>query len=104
MFFEAHSSEREVLSAAGKGAAIDLVSMDLQMPVCDGIEAMQQIRSVRERSNWGKTVLFVMTGEESPSDRMAAGAAGGDEFFVKPVVIKQLDRVLKQYFPAFEGS
>jgi hypothetical protein len=27
-----------------------------------------------------------------------------DEFFVAPVVVKQLDHVVKRYFPAFVGS
>ena len=97
-------SQRQALSATGHGSPIELVLMDLQMPVCDGIEAMQQIRSLEERNNWPKSYLFVMTGQDSPSDKTAAEAAGGDEFFVKPVIIKQLDRVLDRYFPAFEAS
>jgi hypothetical protein len=35
---------------------------------------------------------------------MAASGAGADEFFVTSVVIKQLDHVVKRYFPAFVGS
>lgn len=97
-------SQRQALSAAGQGSPIELVFMDLQMPVCDGIEAMQQIRSLEERNNWSKSYKFIMTGQDSLSDRTAAEAAGGDEFFVKPVIIKQLDRVLNRYFPAFEAS
>jgi signal transduction histidine kinase/ActR/RegA family two-component response regulator len=96
-------SQHQALSASGDGSAIELVFMDLQMPVCDGIEAMQQIRSLEERNNWSKSLLFVMTGQDSPSDRVAADGAGADEFFVKPVVIKQLDRVIAQFFPAFKG-
>ncbi|KAJ5678345.1 histidine kinase HHK3 [Penicillium maclennaniae] len=97
-------SHQQALAASGAGTAIELVFMDLQMPVCDGIEAMQQIRSLEKHNQWGTTLIFVMTGQDSPSDRIAANGAGADEFFVKPVVIKQLDRVIKRYFPAFEPS
>lgn len=97
-------SQQQALAASGDGTAIELVFMDLQMPVCDGIEAMQQIRSLEKNHNWGKSLLFVMTGQDSPADIIAANGAGADEFFVKPVVIKQLDRVIKQYFPAFQAS
>lgn len=79
---------------------IQLVFMDLQMPICGGIEATQQIRALEKLNNWKKSVFFVMTGQDSPADRNAAEHAGADEYFVKRVVIKQLDRVVKQYFPA----
>jgi CheY-like chemotaxis protein len=81
---------------------IQLIFMDLQMPICGGIEATQQIRALEQRHKWKKSFLFVMTGQDSPADRKAAEEAGADEYFVKPVVPKQLDRVLKQYFPAFD--
>lgn len=85
-------------------SSIQLIFMDLQMPVCGGIEATQQIRALEKSNNWRKSFLFVMTGQDSPADRNAAEEAGADEYFVKPVVIKQLDRVVRQYFPAFGGG
>ncbi|KAJ5628491.1 histidine kinase HHK3p [Penicillium lividum] len=95
-------SRCQSLSAAGNGAPIGLVFIDLQMPVCEGIEATKQIRLLEQQNQWGKIALFIMTGQNSPSDRAAAEVAGADEYLVKPVVIKQLDRFVKQYFPAFE--
>lgn len=89
---------------ADSDSAIQLIFMDLQMPVCGGIEATQQIRALEKTNNWRKSFLFVMTGQDSPADRKAAEEAGADEYFVKPVVIKQLDRVVRQYFPAFGGG
>ncbi|KAJ5880819.1 uncharacterized protein N7473_011872 [Penicillium subrubescens] len=82
-------------------SSIQLIFMDLQMPVCGGIEATQQIRALEKSNNWRNAFLFVMTGQDSSADRNAAEEAGADEYFVKPVVIKQLDRVVRQYFPAF---
>ncbi|KAJ5972555.1 histidine kinase HHK3 [Penicillium vulpinum] len=83
-------------------AAIELIIMDLQMPVCGGIEATQQIRLLEKQNNWRECVLFIVTGQDSPADRIAAEAVGADEYFVKPVSIKLLDRSIKKYFDSFE--
>jgi signal transduction histidine kinase/CheY-like chemotaxis protein len=85
-------------------AAIQLVIMDLQMPGCDGIEATRQIRLLEKQNKWRECVVFIVTGQDSPADRKAAENAGADEYFVKPVGIKLLDRSVKQYFDAFEIS
>ncbi|KAJ5489318.1 hypothetical protein N7539_004208 [Penicillium diatomitis] len=83
---------------------IEMIFMDLQMPVCGGVEATQQIRELESSNDWSKSLVFVMTGQDSPSDRKATELVGVNEYFVKPVVVKQLDRVVKTYFPSFMES
>ncbi|KAM0421155.1 hypothetical protein ACHAPT_011047 [Fusarium lateritium] len=85
-------SKHQSLSSAGGGDAINLILMDLQMPVCDGIEATRQIRLLEKQANCQPSVLFIVTGQDSLSDREAANSAGADEYLVKPVGIKLLDR------------
>lgn len=51
---------------------IQLIFMDLQMPVCGGIEATQQIRALEQGHQWRKSFWFVMTGQDSLGDRKAA--------------------------------
>ncbi|KAJ3536449.1 hypothetical protein NM208_g6709 [Fusarium decemcellulare] len=97
-------AQNQALSSAGKEEAIQLVLMDLQMPVCDGIEATRQIRLLEKQVGRQASVLFVVTGQDSASDREAASGAGADEYLVKPVGIKILDGELKRYFPAFMGN
>lgn len=82
---------------ASGGAQVGLILMDLQMPVCDGISATQQIRALEKTE--GRAVLFIVTGQDSTLDREAASAAGADDYLVKPVGIKLLDSSLKGYFP-----
>ena len=84
-------------------AAIQLIIMDLQMPKCDGIEATRRIRLLEKENQWRESVLFIVTGQDSPTDRKAAEGAGAEEFFVKPVGVKLLDRSVKKYFDAFEA-
>jgi CheY-like chemotaxis protein len=78
----------------------DLVLMDLQMPICDGIEATRQIRELEMDHGRGRCVLFIVTGQDSPADRKGATDAGADGYLVKPVGPKVLDRWVKQWFPA----
>jgi CheY-like chemotaxis protein len=94
--------QQQSASAAGRGAGIELVLMDLQMPVCDGIEATRRIRLLEEENSWRRSVVFIVTGQDSPADRASAEDAGADDFMVKPVGIKLLDCGVQRYFPAFE--
>ncbi|KAL4863482.1 hypothetical protein BDV12DRAFT_189675 [Aspergillus spectabilis] len=93
--------QRQSSSAASKLPPIELIFMDLQMPVCDGIQATQQIRALEQQNDWAKALILVMTGQDSVDDKKAAEEAGGDQYFVKPVIIQQLDRVVKRHFPMF---
>lgn len=95
-------SQRQSTSIANNDSPIELILMDLQMPVCDGIEATRQIRSLEQRNNWARVLVLVMTGQDTVADRTAAQEAGGDKYLVKPVVIEQLDRIVKRWFPMFE--
>ncbi|CAO2655958.1 Nn.00g047610.m01.CDS01 [Neocucurbitaria sp. VM-36] len=77
----------------------ELVFMDLQMPVCDGIEATRQMRALEKKNGWKKSVICIITGQDSPSDRTHAEDAGADGYLVKPVGPRVLDRWVKQWFP-----
>ncbi|KAJ9424557.1 hypothetical protein QL093DRAFT_2218845 [Fusarium oxysporum] len=86
----------ELFKKQQTSSPIDLILMDLQMPVCDGISATRQIRALEKTS---KSVLFIVTGQDSQMDREAASKAGADNYLVKPVGIRMLDSSLKRYFP-----
>lgn len=77
----------------------DLVLMDLQMPVCDGITATRRIREAEKENGWPRSVIIIVTGQDSASDRIEADEAGADGFLVKPVGPKVMDRWLKRWFP-----
>ncbi|KAL2786355.1 hypothetical protein BJX66DRAFT_312999 [Aspergillus keveii] len=81
---------------------IELIFMDLQMPLCDGVEATKQIRDLEQTNDWASSLIVVMTGQDTLADKTAAKEAGGDEYFVKPVILQQLDRAVRRHFPAFE--
>jgi len=73
--------------------SFDLVLMDLQMPVMDGIEAARRIRAGECRH--GRDVPIVaLTANSSPEDRAASRAAGMEALVGKPVRYADLVRVL----------
>jgi CheY-like chemotaxis protein len=96
--------QHQSMAMAGEGTAFQLVLMDLQMPVCDGFEATKHIRRLEKQNKWKKSILFIVTGQDSPTDRTKAKEVGAQEYFVKPVGIKVLDRAISRHFPSFQTS
>ena len=67
----------------------DLVLMDVQMPVMNGYEATEQIRSLDDPTLAGITIL-AMTANAFEEDRKKALEYGMDGFLSKPIVIEEL--------------
>ena len=72
----------------------DLVLMDVQMPVMNGYEATEQIRSLDDRALAGITIL-AMTANAFDEDRKKALACGMNGFLSKPIVIEELISTLQ---------
>ncbi|MDD2987936.1 MAG: CHASE domain-containing protein [Zoogloea sp.] len=60
----------------------DLILMDIQMPVLDGLAATRQIRNL---PGYARTPMVAMTANAYEEDRQACRAAGLDDFIAKPV-------------------
>ncbi|OAL44460.1 putative histidine kinase-like protein HHK3p [Pyrenochaeta sp. DS3sAY3a] len=73
-----------------------LVLMDLQMPICDGVSATQQIRDLERVNGWERSNVLIITGQDTPKDRKDAEEAGADGYLVKPVGPKALDRWIER--------
>ena len=71
----------------------DLIVMDIQMPVLDGLEAM---RRIRENTQLVHIPIIALTALAMPSDRETCLAAGADEYLTKPVKLKQLAIAIQQ--------
>ena len=63
--------------------AFDLILMDMQMPVMDGLEATRRIRAMG--GDLGATPIVAMTANAMQSDQDACYAAGMDDFVSKPI-------------------
>jgi CheY-like chemotaxis protein len=72
----------------------DVILMDVQMPVMDGLEAT---RAICARWPAGERPrIIAMTAEAMETDRQACLAAGMDDYVVKPVRLERLSRALAQ--------
>ncbi len=71
----------------------DVVFMDVQMPIMDGLEATKRIRQ-----KWGKTQpwIIAMTAHARPSDRQDCLDSGMNDYISKPVRIESLVNALIQ--------
>ncbi len=77
----------------------DLILMDVQMPVMDGLEATRQIREQEARN--GKHIPIVaMTARAMKGDREDCLEAGMDEYVAKPVRKRELFASLRRFFSA----
>ena len=69
--------------------SVDLVLMDVQMPVMNGYEATRLIRALDAPALSGITIL-AMTANAFDEDRKKALEYGMDGFLSKPIVIEEL--------------
>ena len=62
----------------------DLILMDMQMPVMDGLTAMREIRLHEAAMGLGRTPIVMLTANALPEHVAAAEAAGADRHLPKP--------------------
>ena len=84
---------REALDLLQKESP-DLVIMDMQMPVLDGMEALVQLRRSPD-PRIAKTPVISLSGLATPGHRERCLAAGANECLAKPFGIKDLERVIQ---------
>ena len=77
----------------------NLVFMDMQMPVMDGVEATRAIREQERSSGRAPVPIIAMTANAFTEDRERALEAGMDGFMTKPIDMKKLRRVLEEHLP-----
>jgi CheY-like chemotaxis protein/HPt (histidine-containing phosphotransfer) domain-containing protein len=84
--------------------AYDVILMDVQMPVMDGLEATRQIRARQKdpaaHPNFAHPIMIIaMTANAMHGDREKCVTAGMDEYVPKPVRPEALQAALESFAP-----
>lgn len=88
-------------------AAYDLVLMDIQMPVMDGLEATRRIRALAEstgEARYRRLPIVAMTAMARAQDIEESKAAGMSDHLSKPVVPEQLLAVVRRWITPVAAS
>jgi Response regulator containing CheY-like receiver, AAA-type ATPase, and DNA-binding domains len=72
----------------------DLILMDLDLPILDGIAATQQIR---QQSELEKTPIVAVTAYPLSYSHVKAFAKGCNEYMAKPIDMDELERLVNRY-------
>ena len=89
----------EALEITGRDP-FDIILMDMQMPVMDGIEATRQIFARGGLA--ASTPIVAMTANDSDSDRALCSEVGMVGFLSKPISMERLRNMLTSVLPASE--
>ncbi|MCG8410477.1 MAG: response regulator [Bacteroidales bacterium] len=86
---------KEALDKFGS-AKYDIILMDIQMPIMNGIITTQKIRSI-ERSTNSHTPIIAITANALLGDKEECIAAGMDDYISKPFQIETLINKMKEH-------
>mgnify|MGYP000271180381 CR=1 FL=1 len=75
---------------------IDLVLMDVMMPVMDGLTAA---RAIRDNSQWTKLPIVMLTAKAMPDDQQKCIDAGANDYMAKPIDVDKLLSLVRVWMP-----
>jgi CheY-like chemotaxis protein len=94
---QATSSGRVAIDLLERRGDIDIVLMDVQMPLMDGYETMS---AIRRGSRFAKLPIIAITGSASIDERERCLAAGATDFLNKPIDTEALLMAICHWLPA----
>ena len=89
--------------ASSRPGDIDLILMDIQMPIMDGLEATRRIRALDDPA-LARVPIFAMTANAFNEDRQAAAECGMNGFLSKPIDIEELLHSLEALFESAQAN
>ena len=82
--------------AAWRGGGFDLILMDMQMPVMDGLTATRAIREEERGHGLPRTPILALTANAMAEHAKASAEAGVDGHLTKPISAEALLRAVSE--------
>ena len=82
----------------------DVILMDSQMPVMDGLEATRRIRVLELAQGLRRVPIVALTANTADDDRLQCHQAGMDHFVGRPFTEAELLAVLAACLPALRTA
>lgn len=83
-------------AAGGAAPSIDLVLMDVMMPVMDGLEATRRIRN---DPRFAGLPIVMLTAKAMPDDQERCLEAGANDYMAKPIDVDKLLSLVRVWMP-----
>lgn len=84
--------------AAFRESVYDIIFMDIQMPVMDGVAATKAIRALQKEEAMNSNCLIVgLSAHAMMGDKERYMEEGMDDYLTKPVDLKELEALLKRH-------
>ncbi len=95
------AADGEAAVAAQRRGRHELILMDIQMPVMDGVEATKQIRALADQP---RPRIVALTANAGAGDRLQYLDTGMDDHLAKPFETGELADVIERAFRALEAE
>ncbi len=82
---------------AFKSEEFDLVLMDIQMPIMDGLKATESMRAFEFRNTRSRTPILALTADALLGDAERSQAAGCDAHLAKPISKEDLVTAIENF-------
>ncbi len=87
------SNGQECVDIVANDNTIDLLLMDIRMPIIDGLNATKKIRETNS-----KIIIIAQTSFALDDDRKKALDAGCNDYITKPIIKAKLIQTIEKYF------
>lgn len=89
--------DKYIASIQKKSKPYDLIFMDIHMPIMDGLESIQKIRTIEHEKNLTAINIIALTADAIKTHQQHYLENGFNDFLAKPIEKEKFEYMLKKY-------